>query len=283
MNRTAKDHASSKLFLWDKRTLYIGPLKEAISLSNGAATLIIALDGEMTISNKKDGSPAITCRSLLIPPGEQVTIDPGKTIIANCYLDAMGEDLHCLSSLANHKYGKGGYCLDNENELIKTILPIYENTTSYNEAYDVLESCLNYSSPSKSKDKFSVLKKKYKRDKRVERIIEIIKSQIDNNLSLHDLSEEVGLSAPRLMQIFKQQTGIPIRRYRLWHRLYVTGEKLSQGMSLTQAALSSGFTDSAHLSNTFKDMLGMSPRSILTQSHGLKIFINNNQLPNINR
>jgi AraC-like DNA-binding protein len=283
MNRTTRDHASSKLFLWDKRTLYIGPLKEAISLSNGAATLIIALDGEMTISNKKDGSPAITCKSLLIPPGEHVTINPGKTIIANCYLDAMGEDLHYLSSLVNHEYGKGGYCLDNENELIERLLPIYKHYISYNEAYDILESCLNYANFLKSKDKLAALKKKYKRDKRVERVIEIIKSQIDNNLSLNNLSEEVGLSAPRLMQIFKQQTGIPIRRYRLWHRLYVTGEKLSLGMNLTQAALSSGFTDSAHLSNTFKDMLGMSPRSILTQPNGLKIFINNNQLPNINR
>jgi AraC-like DNA-binding protein len=275
MNGTVQNDASSKLYLWDKRSLYIGPRRDPISLSSGAATLIIALDGNIQFSNEETQT-LITCKSLLILPGEHVTINTGKSIIANCYLDAMGEDQHYLSSLVKYTNGRGGYTLENENKLIKNLLPLYKNNIGYNEAYKALESSLNYSSLFSSPDIFEDLKKKYKRDKRVERVIEIIKSQIDNNLSLHDLSEEVGLSAPRLMQIFKQQTGVPIRRYRLWHRLYVTGQKISQGMNLTQAALSSGFTDSAHLSNTFKDMVGMSPKSILMQPNGLKLFINNN-------
>ncbi|MFT6153359.1 MAG: AraC-like DNA-binding protein [Bermanella sp.] len=281
MNGTVQNNAPSKLYLWDKRSLYIGLRRDPISLSSGAATLIVALDGNIQFSNKETQT-LITCKSLLILPGEHVTINTGKSIIANCYLDAMGEDQHYLSSLVTYKNGKGGYGLKNEDKLINNLLPLYKNNIGYNEAYKKLESSLNYSEFFEDKEKFEELKKKYKRDKRVERVIEIIKSEINNNLSLYNLSEEVGLSAPRLMQIFKQQTGIPIRRYRLWHRLYVTGEKISQGMNLTEAALSSGFTDSAHLSNTFKNMVGMSPKSVLMQPNGLKLFINDNSLDNTN-
>jgi AraC-like DNA-binding protein len=74
---------------------------------------------------------------------------------------------------------------------------------------------------------------------------------------------------PRLVQIFKKQTGVPIRHYRLWHRLYITAIEVANGSNLTEAAMSAGFTDFAHFSHTFKAMFGTTPTKILLQPNGL--------------
>lgn len=54
--------------------------------------------------------------------------------------------------------------------------------------------------------------------------------------------------------------------------LFTAGVKLSEGINYTDAALTSGFTDSAHFSNTFKNMQGMSLTSILMQPNGLELI-----------
>jgi AraC-like DNA-binding protein len=66
-----------------------------------------------------------------------------------------------------------------------------------------------------------------------------------------------------------------MRRYRLWHRLFVTAVKMGTGGNLTEAAMDAGFTDSAHFSHTFKAMFGMAPTTILLQPNSLKIIIPN--------
>ena len=53
-------------------------------------------------------------------------------------------------------------------------------------------------------------------------LLELIRADPADNLSNEALAEQVGLSGDRLQRLFKQTTGIPIRRYRLWHRLFVT-------------------------------------------------------------
>jgi len=106
--------------------------------------------------------------------------------------------------------------------------------------------------------------------------VEHIKQTVDDNLSVEDLASLVNLSVPRLVQLFKQQTGVPMRRFRLWHRLYVTAVKMGKGESLTQAAISAGFTDSSHFSHTFRDMLGMSPTAVFAQPNELKIMVPDN-------
>ena len=59
--------------------------------------------------------------------------------------------------------------------------------------------------------------------------------------------------------LFKQVTGTPIRRFRLWQRIFVTSEKLSTGLSLTDAAIEAGFSDYAHFSRTFRELGGGNP------------------------
>ncbi|OUS41594.1 hypothetical protein A9R00_00140, partial [Oleispira antarctica] len=81
----------SLLYLWDKRTLYIGPLFEPLNLSQGAATLVVSLDKPISFHIEGEAE-SIECTSLLLPAGLSVIIDTGDAIVANCNLDPLGAD-----------------------------------------------------------------------------------------------------------------------------------------------------------------------------------------------
>ena len=257
----SKPPTPSKLFLWDKRTLYLGPLIEPITLSQGASTLLVSLEGEFEFLF--DGLPKpLKSKSLLIPAGLNIFINTKDYVIANCNLDPLCEDYFYLSKDMSEIDRSVCWELTSLSDFQSLFKEIHEHINDSKQAFRILDKLLSKNTCSH----------KFKTDPRVEQTIAIIKNQVDDNISVDDLADSVGLSVPRLMQLFKQKTGVPIRRYRSWHRLYTAGLKLGEGLNMTEAALLAGFTDSAHFSNTFKDMLGMSPTQILCQPNGIRIF-----------
>jgi len=72
-----------------------------------------------------------------------------------------------------------------------------------------------------------------------------------------------GLSPSRFSQRFAREVGIPLRSYRRWVRMLHALDALATGASLTAAAHCAGFTDSAHLTHTFRDHFGLAPTDLL--------------------
>jgi len=64
------------------------------------------------------------------------------------------------------------------------------------------------------------------------------------------------------MHIFTESVGVPLRPYILWLRLQRAACDLMEGYSVTSAAHSAGFSDGAHLTRTFRRMLGMTPTDL---------------------
>ncbi|HEY4183444.1 MAG TPA: AraC family transcriptional regulator [Polyangia bacterium] len=81
-------------------------------------------------------------------------------------------------------------------------------------------------------------------------------------VSLADAAAHVGLSTGRARHLFVQETGLPFRTYLLWRRLIRAAELFSAGSSLTDAAQDAGFSDSSHLSRTFRRMFGITADSL---------------------
>lgn len=79
-----------------------------------------------------------------------------------------------------------------------------------------------------------------------------------------DLATQVGLSVSRLTHLFTDQVGIPLRRYVLWSRLRLAVMRVQAGDDLTGAAHGAGFSDSAHLTRTTREMFGLPP-SVLSR------------------
>ena len=85
---------------------------------------------------------------------------------------------------------------------------------------------------------------------------------ISNDLSLKTLAAISGLSQSRFMHVFTESTGVPLRPYVLWLRLQRACCDLMAGTSVTAAAHTAGFSDAAHLTRTFRRMLGMTPTDL---------------------
>lgn len=99
-------------------------------------------------------------------------------------------------------------------------------------------------------------------DHRVRKMIAWAAQRMDGPVSLADAVPVGGLSASRLRHLFVEQTGLPFKTYLLWLRLTRAVEVMAAGASITQAAHDAGFSDSAHLSRTFRRMFGVAPAAL---------------------
>lgn len=103
-------------------------------------------------------------------------------------------------------------------------------------------------------------------DPRIRKVIQILKEETNTAPPLRELAGKVGLSGGRLIHLFTEQVGIPIRRYLLWIKLNRAITALSLSKNLTDAAHLAGFSDSAHFSRTFLRMFGIQPSEIFKNS-----------------
>ncbi|WP_306818562.1 AraC family transcriptional regulator [Archangium lipolyticum] len=81
----------------------------------------------------------------------------------------------------------------------------------------------------------------------------------EGDTSLPALASQVGLSPGRLMHAFTESIGLPLRPYLAWLRLQRAAAAIVSGMSLGEAAHAAGFSDAAHMTRTFRRMLGLPP------------------------
>lgn len=109
-------------------------------------------------------------------------------------------------------------------------------------------------------------------DPRIEKAVQVMRRSAEKKESVKELAEIVCLSESRLIHLFSEQIGIPIRRYLLWLRLLTAVEQILDGVSFTTAAHASGFADSAHLSRTFKRIFGMTLSNLFKNSGFVQVI-----------
>ncbi len=94
------------------------------------------------------------------------------------------------------------------------------------------------------------------KSRKIKNILKILQDLPDEAFGVKRLAKEVDLSEGRLTHLFKQEVGMPVRRYILWLRLQKAVIHIINGSIFTDAAYFAGFADSAHLSRTFRKMFG---------------------------
>lgn len=253
MNAGQTHHAL--LYLWDLRTLYIGELFELQLMHTAASCLVFGLEKPFTIQDVATGKIAVT-RSALVPADVKVNVDSGGQIMANCFLDPFGRDLQALQSEMQDALGRVQVNSCRESAQLAWCRLLYDEAVPATSAYQTLTLGIL---PTVESGLASV-------DVRLLQAVELIKRNPLDNVSNQWLAEQVGMSESQLQRLFKHNIGVPIRRYRLWHRLFVTAGLMASGKNLTDAALAAGFADSPHFSRTFRSMLGMTP-SFVFQRH----------------
>ena len=248
------------LYLWERRTFYLGPLLEPMKLDQSAATLVVSLGCALDFIC---AGQSFSSRSALLPPGISLTLLPHEQTVAVCYLDPFGEDFCWLSAQFQQQRGAIFSDVCEEGELIAQLTDLHRTTAAPDQVAAYLQRLI---SPSDEPTQPRVI------DPRIISTVALIKADVSSNLTAEYLAQQVGLSVPRLTQLFRETVGIPMRRYRQWHRLYVSTTRVAQGMSLTAASLEAGFADSAHFCNTFRSIIGMKPSKLLSQPERVRLF-----------
>lgn len=258
-----KNRKPAYMYPWVKRTLFIGPLIGPIHVAYGAATLVVSLGDSILI---RSGRLDIDCHSLLIPPGQPVSIDAKSEVVAICHLDVLGEDFRRLCGSVTSVVNALGIGLLDEADYMRAFFDLYLQPADSNSVYQKLEALVIYGGRHKAVQLGPV-------DARIVETVNHIKARVQENIHIKELASLVNLSTPRLMELFKLQTGVAIRKFRLWHRLYASMIPISGGASLTDAALSVGFSDSPHFSHAFSSIWGVKPSRIFGGGIGAEIRV----------
>ena len=105
----------------------------------------------------------------------------------------------------------------------------------------------------------------------VNRVLMSIPGRLEDSsdVSLKTLAAISGLSPSRFMHVFTESVGIPLRQYILSLRLQRACSELTAGATVTSAAFRAGFSDAAHLTRTFRRMLGITPTDLFSQKRSL--------------
>jgi AraC-like DNA-binding protein len=97
-------------------------------------------------------------------------------------------------------------------------------------------------------------------DKRVEKIIQMMRDDVRGELSLAELAQSVNLSVWRLCHIFKSDVGMPPIRFLRVLRMERAKDLLeSSFLSVKEIAYQVGLNDESHFVRDFKSAYGFSP------------------------
>jgi AraC-like DNA-binding protein len=96
-------------------------------------------------------------------------------------------------------------------------------------------------------------------DDRIAAICGKLRAELPERLELKSLAQSVGLSSSRLTHLFRQETGVPLRRFLLHLKINRALAFWEPGKSVSRLATEAGFYDQPHLVRTARDMFDALP------------------------
>ncbi len=210
---------------------------------HGAMVLLIGLSGRLAIE-LEDGV-TFDCHSALIDAGVRHRLDPQGERIASIYTEVDAPETHLLRSLY----------LQTNAIAVDLVKPSMRSFATQNAIFDFdLERILGIKQSSYQLEHF---------DPRINQCLALMNNAAYFDAKQAELAEHVCLSASRLNHVFKQSTGLAYQRYKLWSQLSYFMRDVQTTNSITASAHNSGFCDAAHLTNSYRKALGISPASLL--------------------
>ena len=236
------------LFIWERRTLYATTSNLTGWHRHFGASIAVSTDAPFRLESRNEGSEFLAA---LVPPNLEHRALAPETRMAVLIVDPDSVDfrplVNGLSTTSIRALDRAAFlpCLKQMDQIIdgKADDRLVEKVA------DAMVTLLHREAPAPL-------------DARIAGVLERIRSTFPNVPPLTILAREQNISSNRLMTLFKQSLGLPIRRYLLWLRLRDCVRWLERGNNLTDTAHAAGFADSAHLSRVFRDNFGMKPSDI---------------------
>ena len=245
------------IYAWPERFLYLGPGTMTSPHRNHAATWLVAREGKLRVTL---GTGVMLENQVIYLPSEvEYATDRASSGIAALYWEPESRSFHrALEHFEN--VPRAFACIEaNQAELLK----LYEFDTTLNDADELLVRIFGFARLQGNQPAYV--------DARINTALTLLRASPQGYDGIEALSDRVHLSPSRFAHLFKKVVGVPVRRYVLWLKMRRALDLAIAGDSLTTAALSAGFADSAHLSRSVRSIMGIAPEFLFRHRERLVI------------
>ena len=235
------------MLIGDHRSFYRGQLPEAAGRCFGGFVVYVALDVPFLL--KKGQGAWETCEMAAVEPNRTHSLRGGDGFIGQVLLEH--EDV-CPASLPRWMTSGDGAIYD--PALIAHWRRVCELVSSTDRA--ILNGHLDEALFGSALERRAL-------DCRIAQVIRNLQAHSGERHSAEDCASQIGLSLSRFLHLFKQEVGVPFRRFRAWKRARGLLDIIAQGGNLTDMALDSGYSDSSHFSNSIRGIYGIKPKELV--------------------
>ncbi|PCJ36891.1 MAG: hypothetical protein COA75_06475 [Cellvibrionales bacterium] len=252
---TATTQPQSTLYIWLDMTLFIGPLQSLGLHAMQTSAINVGLYRPFTLTTE-DGITS-EHRCAMIAPGHQHELAANGGIVASLLIERNSSAYHHLPQ--NNGCPARAITPLSAAKWVDYLQMIAEVKPTKAVAYNLLKHLLSVDSTAVTA-----------MDSRIEKAMSSISLTPDSDLSQAQFAAALGLSQSRFRHLFREQSNIPFRRYRLWRRIISAMEALHNDNNITQAAMTAGFSDSAHFNRCFRQAFGLNPSRLFRHMDKVK-------------
>ncbi len=250
LNKPAADSSpSARWYLWDGGFLAVGKSNWGVipPHSHHAIQIVVGIDGEMAIKGARGDWR--TGRGIIVRPDVEHSYDGQGALGALMFVDPESyEGVWLQTALADDVTvvpdARILVCAD----ALRTFV---EKPFESMAVGDLIRHCVLSLCPGAPPSR--------RLDERVTKVLAAIQESDDLRMSIEDAAAMVFLSPSRFAHLFKQQVGLPFRRYMLWRKVTRGMLAIGREPTIAAAAHAADFADAAHLTRTFYQMFGIPP------------------------
>ena len=234
----------ARLFFFRDVALVVATAADSGWHAHRALQLVQALAAPFRLETTQGASDL---RFALIAPGERHRLCGAGAPLAHLFIDCGPRAYATWRARGGHPQPPGG-------DLAALLAALGARGENERErAHELARAWCQHSLPGLAPDAL---------DPRIERALQQVDRDPTAAHGHRQLAAAVHLSASRFAALFRDQLGMPVRNYVLWRRLLHAVTLLERGVSVTEAAHASGFADAAHLSRSFRKVLGAAPSAV---------------------
>lgn len=242
---------AGELFLSPGLVLFLGRYVSTAPHRHFTASVTVSLEGPIRFRASED-EPWCETQGFVARSNAALECDTGSELVINFQLDPEKGDVTALDALDFHGREMVSIPESKVVPLVQELRRLCTGPRIKGVGHALRRATLDAISDQPRRPRSF--------DPRIARVLARLKDSVsDSIVSSADLAAEVGLSEGRLIHLFADQLGVPLRRYVLALRLRRILFFLSAGQTLTDAAQEAGFCDSAHLTRVYREMYGLPP------------------------
>ena len=243
------------IYVWPERFLYLGPSTTTSMHRNHAATWLVAEHGRLSVT--LDTGEVLENEVVFIPAETDYATAQVAAGIAAFYWEP--ESASYQRAMQHAPSTPRGFECKHRHDVEQ----LRQAEATQDDADQLLAQIFGL--PSFGGQLFAYS------DARVTAALSFLRESPQDYGSIEALAARVHLSPSRFAHVFKKVVGVPVRRYVLWTKMRRALDYAIAGQSLTAAALSAGFADSAHLSRSVRSMIGVAPEFLFKHRERLVI------------